>query len=62
LDLDWQSWLRLGFFGIVGLVAVAWIAMHVRFHTKATPIESFANLTTQLGQGQPTLLYFYSNF
>jgi hypothetical protein len=60
--VDWQSWVQLGFWGLVGLMLVIWIGMHLRWHTKATPIASTDSLTTALQAGRPTLLYFYSNF
>lgn len=62
MSLDWQSLAQIGFFTVVGLVLATWVVMHIRLHTKATPVESFENLTAKLQQGQPTLIYFYSNF
>jgi hypothetical protein len=47
---------------IGGLAFVAWIIAHLFLHVKPSRIESYEALTAQVGQGQPTLIYFYSNF
>jgi hypothetical protein len=59
---DWLSWLRI-ILPIIGVLAlVAWILAHLFLHVRPTPVNSFAELKTQLGRGRPTLIYFYSNF
>lgn len=62
MSLGWQSFAQIGFFVVVGLIITAWVVMHIRLHTKATPLASLETLTTRLRQGRPTLIYFYSNF
>ena len=42
---------------IIGLFVLA----HLFLHAKPTPIDSIEALTKQMTQGQPTLLYFYTN-
>ena len=41
----------------VAVIAVAWLALK----SPATALESAAEVTGQIGQGQPVVLYFFSN-
>ncbi len=56
------SLLKITLITVGGLALAAWLLVHLFWHAKPTPVESFEALTAQIGQGQPTLLYFYSNF
>ena len=46
----------------VGLVFIGlFVLAHLFLHAKPTPIASVEALTKRMRQGQPTLLYFYTN-
>ncbi len=60
--IDGISLFKIILIAIGSLALVAWLLLHLFWHAKPTPVESFEALTAQIGQGQPTLLYFYSNF
>ena len=46
----------------VGLVFIGlFVLAHLFLHAKPTPMASVEALTKRIRQGQPTLLYFYTN-
>lgn len=58
---EWTSLLKFVFVSAAVIMTVGWLGLHLFFHAKPTPLDSLAGLTACLGQGRPTLLYFYSN-
>ena len=60
--IDWHSWVQIAVVVAVGLACVGWLMAHLFLHVKPSRVDTFEELTAQIGQGQPTLLYFYSNF
>lgn len=55
-------WLKVMVIVIVGLAFVGWLSAHLFLHIKPSRLDSFNDLMSEIGQGQPTLIYFYSNF
>ena len=58
MNVVWQIAIPTVGLVIIGLVGLA----HLFLHAKPTPIDSVEALTKRMRQGQPTLLYFYTNF
>jgi hypothetical protein len=42
---------------LVAVLAIAWLALR----SPATALDSAADVTGQIGKGQPVVLYFFSN-
>ena len=59
---EWQYWLQIMVIGAAIVAFVGWIMAHLFWHVKPSPLDSLAELTAQIGRGEATLIYFYSNF
>lgn len=51
------AWLLLG---LLAVALATWLAVHWRYHIRATPLDSAAGVRARLGQGRPVLVQFHA--
>jgi len=59
---DGYNLIQLLLIGAALIIVGIWVLAHLFLHSKPTPIDSFDGLLARLQAGQPTVIYFYSNF
>ena len=60
--IEWQTLFQIIVIVALTLAFFGWILAHLFWHVKPSHLDSLAELTAQIGRGEPALIYFYSNF